>query len=255
MALSDPTRMAGASIVGLDAPSVQALDLMQRPTINIPIPTLSTARQLIGGMGILAGIQLRESSFAASGITYLSASAANAAAANNVTLPGAAGATTYVTGFEVTGDGATAGSIIAVTLTGIVGGTATYYITVPAGAGTAIVPLTDTFLPYGLPASAVNTPITLNVPSFGAGNTNAAAIIRGYQQTLGTAAGTTVTTPAVTGDILDGLDVNGELIMPLDMPPFGLINQGLGPHGPLFKRGIFFNLTAGTIRGALWVKM
>lgn len=248
--------MQGASIPLLDAPSQQALDLMLRPTLNIAVPAMSAARALVSGPGIMAGIQLRESAFAVGGLTYVTASAANAAAANNVALAaGGAGVTTYVQGFAITGAGATAGSVIAVTLTGTIGGTLNYQIAIPAGAGTSITPLVVEFTGQGIPASAPNTAITLNVPSFGAGNTNAAASIHGYQQAVGAPAGPTLTVPVVTGDILDGLDAGGELIMPLDLPPFGLINQGLGPHGPLFKRGIFFNLTAGTIRGALWVKI
>lgn len=111
------------------------------------------------------------------------ASSANPAAANNVTLPGAAGATTYITGFEITGDGATAGSIIAITVTGILGGTKTYYLTIPIGAAAAVTPLQIQFS-RPIPASALNTAITVNVPSFGLGNTNAAATAHGFQRTI-----------------------------------------------------------------------
>ena len=53
------------------------------------------------------------------GATPLTASSGNVAAtATTATLSGAAGATTYITGFEVTGAGATAASVITVTITG-----------------------------------------------------------------------------------------------------------------------------------------
>ena len=113
--------------------------------------------------------------------TALSASSANAAAANNNALPGAAGLTNFCTGFEVTGAGATATSNIAVTLTGTLGGTFNYVLVIPAGVNTSITPLIVTF-PEPVPAAALNTAITLSVPSFGAGNTNAAAVIHGFRQ-------------------------------------------------------------------------
>lgn len=108
----------------------------------------------------------------------LSASATGAASALAPALAAAAGQTNYLTGFEITGGGATAASVIAVTVTGILGGTMNYNIPVPAGATLGIQPLLVTFWPP-LPASAVNTAITLNVPSFGAGNTRASASIHG----------------------------------------------------------------------------
>lgn len=103
-----------------------------------------------------------------------------AAAAANSTLTPAATKTAYITGFDVTGAGATAGSVILVTVTGVLGGTLTFPLTIPAGAGVGITPLQVRF-PYPIPATAVNTPIVVNVPSFGAGNTNAASVAYGFQ--------------------------------------------------------------------------
>ena len=110
----------------------------------------------------------------------LEVSSANAAAANNQTLPAVAGKTTYITGFAITGGGATAGSIIAVTVTGLAN-TLTFYITIPAGAGAGITPLVVDFS-TPIPASGPNVPIVVNVPSFGAGNTQAAVTARGFQR-------------------------------------------------------------------------
>lgn len=109
-------------------------------------------------------------------------SASGAASAIVATLPAAVGATTYLTGFEVTGAGATAGSVVTVTVTGIAGGTKTYDVVIPAGVGTSITPLTVEFT-RPIPASGVNQAIAVNVPSFGAGNTNAAVTAHGFQQT------------------------------------------------------------------------
>lgn len=106
-------------------------------------------------------------------------SVAGAAAAIAATLAGAAGVTTYICGFTVTGAGATAASVIEVTITGL----ATilrYKVVVPAGATTSITPL-DFAFSRPVPASAPNTAIVVNVPSFGAGNTAAAVVAVGFR--------------------------------------------------------------------------
>jgi hypothetical protein len=110
----------------------------------------------------------------------LEVSSANAAAANNQTLAAAAGKRTYITGFSITGGGATAASVIAITITGLTN-TLNYRVAVPAGATVGITPLVVSFK-RPIPASADNTAIVVNVPSFGAGNTNAAAAASGFQR-------------------------------------------------------------------------
>lgn len=112
--------------------------------------------------------------------TPLQASSGNVAAATaTATLTTAATQTTYLSGFDITGAGATAASVILATITGLLGGTRTYALTIPAGATTGITPLTVAFNPP-LPASAANTAIVVSAPSFGAGNTNAVANAQGY---------------------------------------------------------------------------
>jgi hypothetical protein len=91
------------------------------------------------------------------------------------------GKTNYCEGFTITGGGATGASIIDVTLTGLVGGTMTFHVPIPAGAGVSITPLTVTF-PRPRAATAPNIAVTLNVPTFGAGNTKASAVIYGYRK-------------------------------------------------------------------------
>jgi hypothetical protein len=110
----------------------------------------------------------------------LGASSANAAAANNVTITPPADKTAYVTGFEITGGGATAASVIAATLVGLFGGlTFTYDIAVPVGA-TVQTPSLIVEFSTPLPGNAKGSAITLNVPSFGAGNANAAVNLHGF---------------------------------------------------------------------------
>jgi len=110
-----------------------------------------------------------------------SASSGNvAAAAATATLAAVVGKTTYITGFSITGAGATAASVINPTVTGVLGGTQTYTIAIPAGATLGVTPLVVAFDP-ALPANAVNTAIVVSAPSFGAGNTNATVSAWGYQ--------------------------------------------------------------------------
>lgn len=110
--------------------------------------------------------------------TELQVAATAAAAANNQTLAASAGKRTYLSGFFVGGLGATGASVIAVTITGIAA-TMTYRMDIPAGAGVNVSRLFVTF-PRPIPASADNTAIVVNVPSFGAGNTAADAAAWGF---------------------------------------------------------------------------
>ncbi len=113
--------------------------------------------------------------------TPLNGTSATAASANNVSLNAAAGQTTYCTGFQITGGGATATSTILVTLSGSTGSALQWKIVIPAGVTTSINPLIVTFNPP-LAASTTNVSFNLTVPSFGAGNTDAAVSIEGFRQ-------------------------------------------------------------------------
>lgn len=132
---------------------------------------------LSDGSGNLSGI----TGLNPSGATVVASSSGNVAAATaTATLAGAVGKTTYISGFLVSGAGATAGSVINGTVVGLLGGTQTFTIAVPTGAILGITPL---FIDYNppLPASAVNTAIVVSTPSFGAGSTNATVSAWGYQ--------------------------------------------------------------------------
>lgn len=113
--------------------------------------------------------------------TPVIASSGNVAAAvATATLTSAAGKTAYITGFSVTGSGATAGLPVSVTVTGILGGTLTFTYVAATGALLPNEPLVITF-PSPLPASAVNTNIVVSCPSLGAGNTNNTVVAYGYR--------------------------------------------------------------------------
>ena len=114
------------------------------------------------------------------GVTPLAAGSGNAANASAVaTLTGTATTTVYITGFEVTGAGATAANVVTVTVAGLLGGTRSYTYTFPAGATVACQPLIVSFYP-ALPASAVNTAIVVTCPASGSGGTNNTVVVHGF---------------------------------------------------------------------------
>lgn len=111
-------------------------------------------------------------------VTAASGNVANASAV--ATLPGVAGKTTYLTGFQCTAAGATAALAVNLTVTGTVTGTETFTFVFPAGVAVAAQPLIVPF-PTPLSASAQNTAIAVTLPAGGTGNTNAACNAQGYQ--------------------------------------------------------------------------
>jgi hypothetical protein len=110
-------------------------------------------------------------------VTAGSGNVANAVAA--ATIPAVAGKTAYIGGFDITGAGATAALIVNPTLAGIISGTRTYVYGAVAGAALMNQTLSIRFHP-AIPASAVNTAITVSCPALGAGNTNNATHAYGY---------------------------------------------------------------------------
>ena len=116
----------------------------------------------------------------AGGVALTTQSSGNVANASAIaTLTGVAAKTTYITGFQVTGAGATAPAVVNVTITGLLGGTATHTYSAATGATTANTPIIVSFVPP-MPASAVNTSIVVTCPALGAGNTNNTVVATGY---------------------------------------------------------------------------
>jgi hypothetical protein len=113
------------------------------------------------------------------GGTDLAAVAAGAAGTVTATLTGTSVTTVHLTGFVVDGLGATAASVIIVTVAGLLGGSRLYRISVPVGA-TVQIPRLAVEFSRPIPASAVNTPITVSAASFGAGNTAADVAAHGF---------------------------------------------------------------------------
>ncbi len=114
------------------------------------------------------------------GAVALSAGSANVANASGVaTLTGTATTTVYISGFQVTGAGATAGSAATVTVAGLLGGTRSFTYAFATGAVIANTPLNVRFSPP-LPASAVNTAIVVTCPASGTGGTNNTVNAQGF---------------------------------------------------------------------------
>lgn len=112
----------------------------------------------------------------------LAATSGNVAAATaTATLSAASGKTTYITGFQIAGSGATIGTVVNCTVTNIVGSiTLNYPYAAIAGALLMNTPIIVNFNP-AVPANAANTSIVVSCPSLGTGNTNNTVNAFGYQ--------------------------------------------------------------------------
>jgi len=110
----------------------------------------------------------------------LHGTASNPGGVTSVFFAAVAGKTNYLSGFSITGAGATAATVVNATITGLVGATLNIRISVPAGPTVGITPIIVS-LARPIPASAANTQITIGVPSFGAGNTDVAANMWGFR--------------------------------------------------------------------------
>lgn len=114
------------------------------------------------------------------GAVVLTATSANLVnAQGTATLAGAANKFTYITGFQCTASGATAGLAVTVTVTGITT-PLNFTFTYPAGIAVPANPLIVNF-PQPIPSSAQNTAIVVTLPASGAGGTNATVSAYGYQ--------------------------------------------------------------------------
>lgn len=114
------------------------------------------------------------------GLTTITGKSGNVANGSAVaTLTATATTTAYISGFEVTGSGATAALPVSVTVAGVLGGTLTYTYCFVAGVLVGNLPLVVDFDPP-LPASAVNTNIVVTCPASGAGGTNNTVVAHGF---------------------------------------------------------------------------
>lgn len=154
---------------------------MSNPVNTAQIDNVTGIDTLQRSIGGAAMVSAQFSSRLPTGAVSLNASSGNVAnAAAVATFAAVGGKTNYVTAFEITGAGATAASVVVATLDGILGGTMSYVVAVPAGAVLGLSALTVHFTD-ALPASAVNIAASITLPALGLGNTNAAVALHGYQ--------------------------------------------------------------------------
>lgn len=107
-----------------------------------------------------------------------SGAVANATAA--AVLGGATGEWTYITGFEITGGGATSAALVTATVATLIGNTTlSYSVAAVAGAALPNPNLIVTFDPP-LRANAISTAITVSCPALGAGNTKNCVTAHGF---------------------------------------------------------------------------
>ena len=111
-------------------------------------------------------------------VNATSGNVANAVA--TATMAAVAGQTNYIGGFSITGAGATAALVVLAALTGLSGGTINYVYVASAGAMVGNPTMVVNF-PSPIPASAVNTAVSLSLPALGIGNTNAVVTIYGFR--------------------------------------------------------------------------
>lgn len=100
----------------------------------------------------------------------------------SATLAAAVGKFTYFCGYSVSPGSATAAITITITIAGLQGGSHVISVGAPiTAAGTTAAPIFF-FLPFCIPASAVNTAITVTAGALGTGGVNQAVNVWGYQQ-------------------------------------------------------------------------
>jgi hypothetical protein len=97
----------------------------------------------------------------------------------SASLPAVLGKTNYITGFEITGSGATLAASVLATVTGVLGGTLTYVAGVVSGILAANPPIIVQFA-RPVQAAAANQAVTLTLPALGLGNNGAAVNLHGF---------------------------------------------------------------------------
>lgn len=179
------------------------------------------------GGAFVAAIDLTGGSFGGINQTPVAQALNGANAIQAPQIGGGAGTLAFVQSITITGLGATASSEVTAVLSGLLGGSINYPITVPTGATVPITNVFDSFGTIGIQASAAATPIVLTLPAFGAGNTLEQAALNGYTQA----------SPA-PGSTSGG----------------GSNTQSFGGRGLQIRSGLFLNVVSGSIKGAVYIR-
>jgi hypothetical protein len=152
---------------------------IKRSSFALSIFALALAALLIAMLHPARAQQLDPHS---SGVPVSATSGDVAATTATATLPATQNRTTFLCGFSVTGTGATATSVVAITV-GNVNATTTFDLVVPAGA-TVTLPITQYQFSPCIPSSQINQSVTVSVPSLGSGNAHSQVTAWGYQGTF-----------------------------------------------------------------------
>lgn len=175
----------------------------------------------------LGAVTLTGGNFSGINQTPVAAAASGANAQQAPSIGGGAGTLAFVQSITITGLGATAAGQVTAVLSGLLGASINYPITVPAGVTVPITNVFDSFGTIGIQASAAATAIVLTLPAFGAGNTLEQAALNGYTQASPAPASTSGGASA---------------------------SQSFGYPGLLLRSGLFLNVVSGTLKGAIWVR-
>lgn len=166
--------LCSTNIIGLE-PSITAF--------NSPLSFLSTYFLNAGNStssGFGSGLSVAPSDYSGQS-TPISISSGNVAnsVANAVLAADTTGLTTFITGFEVTGSGATAGLPVIVTVSDGAALSLSYIYTATVG---ALLPNAQLIIEFAkpIPASAADTAITVSCPALGIGNTHNCVTAHGF---------------------------------------------------------------------------
>jgi hypothetical protein len=201
------------------------------------IPTPSPAvSQLIAGMaGQIQGWSFRDVG-ATTGSNQEKSTSTAIGAAIAVVLTDTAGEQTYITGFDVTLGIAAAAATVDVTVTGLTN-PLNYEITAET---TGEVTLSIRF-PTPLPGTA----ITVSLPAVGGAAAANAVTVYGTD------------TASVQGvlELWDGEGTGGVFLAAIPVPPGGANTQSLLAGTLPFRGGLYLNVVAGSVRGAIYVRV
>lgn len=219
--------------VGMVEPALAAAK--GRPIIAVPLSTVAASQQLIGPRGWLVGWSLRESGGGAivpqqkNGITAAGGIISGA-------LTDIVGSQTFLTGFDIMLGAAAAAASVNVTVAGL---TNPMYYVVSAVAGDERVYSIRFAQP--LPGAG----ISVALPAIGGAGANNSINVFGY-----TEAGV-----AADVELVDGQSAGGELLAAIAMAAGGSDTRTLGSDGIPFRQGLFLSMLAGSVRGAIWVRV
>jgi hypothetical protein len=152
-----------------------------RSIADQPVARLSLAIVLCAALMALSALSAAAQMVTGTPLSASSGNEADATATATLSAPVVAGVQrqAYLCGFSATAGGATAASVVSITVTGLAAGTATWTYGAVTGATTPSAPLVVVF-PACLPESAPGTGIAVSMPALGTGNTNAAVNAWGF---------------------------------------------------------------------------